>query len=53
MTATPTITISIICSCEQLADIQTRVSALRQADLHRLRVTFSVSTITTRRCDRA
>jgi hypothetical protein len=39
----PTISISIVCSPEQLADVQARVSAL-QADLHRLGVAFSVST---------
>jgi hypothetical protein len=39
----PTITISIVCSPEQLADVQARVSAL-QADLYRLDVAFSVST---------
>jgi len=33
----PTLTISIVCSPEQLADLQARVSAL-QADLHRLGV---------------
>ena len=37
------ITINIVCSPEQLADIQARVSAL-QADLYRLGVAFSVST---------
>ena len=39
----PTITISIVCSPEQLAHVQARVSAL-QADLYRLDVAFSVST---------
>jgi hypothetical protein len=39
----PTITISISCTPEQLADVQARVSAL-QADLQRLGVGFSVST---------
>jgi hypothetical protein len=29
MTTAPTITISIVCSPEQLADVQTRVSALQ------------------------
>ena len=43
MTAASTITINIVCSPEQLADIQARVSAL-QADLYRLGVAFSVST---------
>jgi len=43
MTAAPTITISIICSCEQFADVQAPVSAL-QADLYRWGVAFSVST---------
>ena len=43
MTAAPTITISIVCSPEQLAHVQARVSAL-QADLYRLGVAFSVST---------
>ena len=38
-----TITVSIICSPEQLADVQARVSAL-QADLYRLDVAFSVRT---------
>ena len=42
-TRQPTITISIVCSPEQLADVQARVSAL-QADLYRLGVAFSVST---------
>ena len=42
-TQQPTITISIVCSPEQLADVQARVSAL-QADLYRLGVAFSVST---------
>jgi hypothetical protein len=42
-TATITITISIVCSPEQLADVQARVSAL-QADLCRLGVGFSVTT---------
>ena len=39
----PTITISIVCSPEQLAHVQARVSAL-QADLCRLGMAFSVST---------
>ena len=39
----PTIAISIVCSPEQLADVQARVSAL-QTDLYRLGVAFSVST---------
>ena len=39
----PTITISIVCSPEQLAHVQARVSAL-QADLCRLGIAFSVST---------
>ena len=39
----PTITISIVCSPEQLADVQTRMSALH-ADLYRLGVAFSVTT---------
>jgi len=39
----PTISISIVCSPEQLADVQARVSAL-QADLYRLGVAFSVTT---------
>ena len=43
-----TITISIVCSPEQLADIQARVSAL-QADLYQLGVAFSVAPTTTRR----
>ena len=43
MTAAPTITISIVCSPEQLAEVQTRISTL-QADLDRLSVAFSVST---------
>jgi hypothetical protein len=43
VTAASTITINIVCSPEQLADIQARVSAL-QADLYRLGVAFSVST---------
>jgi hypothetical protein len=38
-----TITISIVCTPEQLADVQARVSAL-QADLSRLGVAFSVTT---------
>jgi hypothetical protein len=42
-TRQPTISISIVCSPEQLADVQARVSAL-QADLYRLGVAFSVST---------
>lgn len=40
---TAKITITIVCSPEQLADVQARVSAL-QADLDRLGVAFSVST---------
>src|SRR5438270_3300877 len=43
LTKQPTITISIVCSPEQLADVQARVTAL-QADLYRLGVAFSVST---------
>jgi hypothetical protein len=43
VTRPQTITISIVCSPEQLADVQARVSAL-QADLYRLGVAFSVST---------
>ena len=39
----PTIAISIVCSPEQLADVQTRMSALH-ADLYRLGVAFSVTT---------
>lgn len=38
-----TITISIVCTPEQLAEVEARVSAL-QADLYRLGVAFSVST---------
>jgi hypothetical protein len=41
VTAAPTITISIVCSPEQLADVQARVSAL-QANLCRPGVAFSV-----------
>ena len=40
LTRQSTITISIVCSPEQLADVQARVSAL-QADLYRLGVAFS------------
>ena len=40
---TAKITIIIVCSPEQLADVQARVSAL-QADLYRPGVAFSVST---------
>jgi hypothetical protein len=43
MQSTITISISIVRSPEQLADIQARVSAL-QADLYQLGVAFSVST---------
>ena len=43
MTAAPTITISIVCSPEQLAAVQARLRAL-QTDLSRLGVAFSVST---------
>jgi hypothetical protein len=39
----PTISISIVCSPEQLADVQARVSTL-QADMQRLGVASSVST---------
>ena len=39
----PTITISIVCTPGQLADVKARVSAL-QADLYRLGVACSVST---------
>jgi len=42
-TQPPTFTISIVCTPEQLADIQARVSAL-QTDLHRLGVAFSIRT---------
>jgi hypothetical protein len=43
MTPASTITSSIVCSREQLADVQARVSAL-QVDLHRLGVAFWVNT---------
>ena len=39
----PTITISIVCSPEQLADVQARVSAL-QADLEPMGGAFSIRT---------
>ena len=39
----PTITISIVCSPEQLAEVQARVSAF-QADLYQPGAVFSVST---------
>ena len=39
----PTISISVVCTPEQLAQVQARVNAL-QADLYRLGVAFSVST---------
>ena len=43
MTVAPTISIRIVCSPEQLADVQARVSVLR-ADLEQMGVAFSVRT---------